>query len=347
MKSQIPQNSPHFQTPKAKKSYWNKLTSAGLFTTLVLAACTTTITHKPVPINQEQNTPTISSEKDIPSSPVTSSTFPSENLDTPVSTEENTVIETPSITPQPELEATPEPVIEKAEEPLITFARQLYEENDLRTARSAFTQALDKDLSYEEEQEALTSLEKINQVIFLSTAEEGDLKLYTVVAGDTLAKIAKRNNTTWEFIRRLNNLSHNRIYVGQKLRLPKASFSLRVRKDRFAMDLLINGDFVKRYTIGTGVNDSTPEGVFKIKNRIPEPADGGYSFGHPENRLGTRWLGLENDQGYHGYGIHGCKESEYHLLGSECSLGCIRLHNQDVEEVFDIITLGAEVIITH
>jgi len=43
---------------------------------------------------------------------------------------------------------------------------------------------------------------------------------YTVRRGDTLYSIAARFNTTVEELRRLNNLSDNTIYVGQKLKVP-------------------------------------------------------------------------------------------------------------------------------
>ena len=45
---------------------------------------------------------------------------------------------------------------------------------------------------------------------------------YAVMAGDTLSAIAKRNNTTWQELARLNGLSDpNRLSVGQRLRLPR------------------------------------------------------------------------------------------------------------------------------
>ncbi len=48
---------------------------------------------------------------------------------------------------------------------------------------------------------------------------------YYVRAGDSLGIIAKRHNTTVEQIKRLNDLKHDTIYVGQKLRIPSSSQS--------------------------------------------------------------------------------------------------------------------------
>lgn len=45
-------------------------------------------------------------------------------------------------------------------------------------------------------------------------------KIYTVVSGDTLSKIAKEHGTTWQAIRDLNNLPTTSIKVGQQLKIP-------------------------------------------------------------------------------------------------------------------------------
>jgi len=43
------------------------------------------------------------------------------------------------------------------------------------------------------------------------------------------------------------------------------------------------------------------------------------------------------------YGIHGTNKPEE--LGLQITLGCVRMRNGDVEEVFDIVPTGTEVLI--
>lgn len=219
----------------------------------------------------------------------------------------------------------------------------LAEQREFRDARVALTSSLNNELSKKDEKRALELLRAINERIFLSADEGGDCKWYTVKRGDTLGKIAKANGTTYEMLQRLNGLKTSRINVGQKLKMFDGTFTLVVRKDRFAMDLLLDGAFIQRYKVGLGVEGCTPLGEFTIKNRIVKPSDGAYKYGDPKHRLGTRWLGLKNDEGYKGYGIHGCRPSENSKLGTECSRGCVRLSNTDVEEIFDIIPVGTTV----
>ena len=47
------------------------------------------------------------------------------------------------------------------------------------------------------------------------------MKIYRVVSGDTLGKIAMQNGTSVRKIKEINNLNSNRIIVGQKLTLPQ------------------------------------------------------------------------------------------------------------------------------
>src|SRR5690606_2350415 len=128
--------------------------------------------------------------------------------------------------------------------------------------------ALNNDLDDADEAEALAALRQINSGIFLSTGSEGDLKLYTVKAGDTLDKIARNHGTTWEMIQRLNGLNSTRINVGQELKILGGRFELIVRKDKLVMDLMLDGAFIQRYEVGLGVAGCTPLGEFTVRNRI-------------------------------------------------------------------------------
>lgn len=108
--------------------------------------------------------------------------------------------------------------------------------------------------------------------------------------------------------------------------------------------LLKAGDTVfKTYNVATGANNSTPSGTFKIVEKIPNPP--WYKPGEvippgsPKNILGTRWLGLNKP----GYGIHGTTDPK--SIGTQATAGCIRMTNQDVEELYNIVPVGVEVTI--
>ena len=89
----------------------------------------------------------------------------------------------------------------------------------------------------------------------------------------------------------------------------------------------------------------TPEGKFVVGDRLKNPdwyRNGRkIPFGHPDNRLGTRWLGFKRTARASGYGIHGTDDPS--SIGKEVSEGCVRLENADVEELFEWVGVGTEV----
>ncbi|HMP76357.1 MAG TPA: L,D-transpeptidase family protein [Kiritimatiellia bacterium] len=167
---------------------------------------------------------------------------------------------------------------------------------------------------------------------------------YTVQPGDSLDRIARRNGTTVELLQKANQLRSSVIRPGDRLRVFTGDWSVRVSKSRNDLLLLLNDQFFKRYRVGTGEYAKTPVGEFKIVDRIAQPTwwhpDGRtIPFGDPENLLGTHWLALD----VKGYGLHGTWEPE--TVGRQSSMGCVRLVNEDVEELFTILTIGTPVII--
>jgi lipoprotein-anchoring transpeptidase ErfK/SrfK len=69
-----------------------------------------------------------------------------------------------------------------------------------------------------------------------------------------------------------------------------------------------------------------------------ERSEGYLPYGHPENPLGTRWMGW---MGSRGLAFHGTWEPE--TIGTAASKGCIRLSNRDVEELFEILPVGTTI----
>ena len=60
----------------------------------------------------------------------------------------------------------------------------------------------------------------IGQILLLEPSNEVE-NTYIVKKGDTLYSIARKNNTTVDTIKNLNNLTSNLISLGQELKLPE------------------------------------------------------------------------------------------------------------------------------
>jgi lipoprotein-anchoring transpeptidase ErfK/SrfK len=110
--------------------------------------------------------------------------------------------------------------------------------------------------------------------------------------------------------------------------------------------LLENDQVVGIYPVAVGAAVSpSPVGTFTIVNRVSNPTyykPGKIVGPGRANPIGTRWIGLSAQ----GYGIHGTDAPA--SIGFAKSHGCIRLRNQDVEQLFarvrsgDVVELLAE-----
>ena len=187
-------------------------------------------------------------------------------------------------------------------------------------------------------------LEAINMDLLFSNYEvPGKTTLHEVVAGDSLVKIAKKYNTTVEFLRRSNNMKGDVVRLGDKLRIWNGKFNIFVDKSQNILILKDGTDVIKVYTVSTGENNSTPAGTFKIVSKLENPV--WFNKGmvippeSPANVLGTRWMGFD----IAGYGIHGTVEPK--MIGQQVTAGCVRMLNAEVEELFNIVPMGTEVVI--
>ena len=79
------------------------------------------------------------------------------------------------------------------------------------------------------------------------------------------------------------------------------------------------------------------------KNATPTPL-GNYTVAtkiiNPGGAFGTRWLGLSLPH----YGIHGTNNPS--SIGTQASLGCIRMHNHHIEALYNQVRVGTSVLIT-
>lgn len=114
---------------------------------------------------------------------------------------------------------------------------------------------------------------------------------------------------------------------------PLEPLQLYLYQESRIMELRSGPHLLRSYPIGLGKNRSTPDGYYTILQKISKPR------GH-DNIFGTRGMVFQQD----GYAIHGTSDPE--SIGTYASLGCVRLHNTAVEELYSFVSLGTDVIIS-
>lgn len=227
---------------------------------------------------------------------------------------------------------------------LLTEARRLKAEGQLLETRDKAYEILSVSKNAVAIEEATRMLGEVNVELVLTPRAMPEKTDYTVQPGDSLVVLAKKYNTTVDAIRKGNRISGSVIRVNDRMRIFTGKFSIRVSKTKNILDLYLNDRLFKRYPVGTGEFGRTPVGDFAIVEKIAQPTwwrpDGkAVPYGDTNNVLGTHWLSLNIP----GYGIHGTWEPD--TIGKQASAGCIRLLNQDVEELFTLVPEGTPVVI--
>ena len=215
-------------------------------------------------------------------------------------------------------------------------------------ARNAISDGLSTCRDDQEFRRARTVLEKLNEYLVFMPVKSRDVIRYKVVRGDSLSAIASRFATTPEFLCRINGKRNTTIYAGETINVPARRMAVRISKSKFELIVYYGDYYLKRFPIGIGKGGRTPEEQFtvslKLKNPDWWPGDGRkVPHGHPDNPLGTRWLGFADKPGSKGLGIHGTAEPD--SIGKESSNGCIRMLNRDVEELYGMLPEGTKVSI--
>lgn len=232
-------------------------------------------------------------------------------------------------------------------------AKELYEQaqklknmNEPVRARAVYQEIIKNYPDLENIATIQQEMETTNLDLILSNREvPGKTIWHEVAVGDSLVKIAKKYNTTVDLIRRSNNLNGNVVRVGQKLRIWTGKFNIYVDKSQNILILKDGTDIIKTYNVSTGENNSTPVGTFKITTKLENPV--WFNKGivvppeSPANVLGTRWMGFD----LAGYGIHGTVEPK--LIGQQVTAGCVRMINEQVEELYGLVPMGTEVTIVN
>lgn len=254
-----------------------------------------------------------------------------------------------SASPIPTSEASPPAPTEEKLAAIVRSGEQAAARGDLIAARQTLSEAMRSGLSGSQADAVRNQLVHIaDETIFSGRIFENDplVERYVIKPGDHMAKIARTTMVSPELLARINSIADvNRIRAGRALKLVKGPFRAVVDKETYTMDVYLQDVLVRSYRVGLGADDSTPRGQWRVGTRLENPTyyhpRGGeiITADDPRNPLGERWIGLIGISGealgQERYGIHGTIEPD--SIGKSNSLGCIRMHNDDVEWVYDML----------
>jgi len=172
---------------------------------------------------------------------------------------------------------------------------------------------------------------------------------YTVLPRENFTRIAKKFGMSVEQIKIANGRSKDFLREGERIHILRKMPFLIVSKGALTLELHFDGKLLKTYRVGIGKDDLTPAGSFTVAEKQKDPV--WYRPGRtpipnkdPGNILGSRWMTLVSGDGVRrGYGIHGTTVPS--SVPGRRSKGCIRMLNADVEELFEWVPSGTQVVI--
>jgi lipoprotein-anchoring transpeptidase ErfK/SrfK len=168
-------------------------------------------------------------------------------------------------------------------------------------------------------------------------------KPHTVGQGESLSMIAAKYGVTAELLMKINGIA-DPLYLppGTQLKVIKGPFNALVDKSRRRLTLFLDGMYAGSFPIGLGRDRPIADELFSVRGKTIDPPYQGpdlmMSSEDPNNPLGERWIELGG-----GLGIHGTNDPQNYL--SDGGRGIIRLSPRDAEDVFDMITVGSQVVI--
>lgn len=198
-------------------------------------------------------------------------------------------------------------------------------------------------------------LELADDTIFSAQAfpEDPLVTIHVINSGEVLQNIGKRYNITAGLLARINNISNpNRIRVGQRIKALNGPLHAVVYKHSFDMFIYLGDTLIHHFKVGLGADGSTPTGVWRVGDKLTNPTyfppRGGpvVSANDPDNPLGEFWIGLRGIDGealgQMSYGIHGTNEPN--SIGKSMSMGCIRLSNDDIAFLYEMLAPGQSTV---
>jgi len=234
---------------------------------------------------------------------------------------------------------------------LCGLARAAERADDLEQARALCREAVrDAAWNSPDWDEAAEALGRLNIALIFSPKPTPESQVYTVERGDNLTNIGMKLNTTQGLLMRANALDKvTTLNVGDRIKFTPKDFRIIIERSTCRLFLLDGDGLFKCYRVGLGkTGHETTLGEYRIGNKQVDPTwfkpnAGPIPPGDPRNELGSRWMPLvpEREELPTDLGIHGTIAPE--TIGEHSSSGCARMHNADVEELYDLVVRSTPV----
>jgi lipoprotein-anchoring transpeptidase ErfK/SrfK len=142
---------------------------------------------------------------------------------------------------------------------------------------------------------------------------------------------------------KINGIRDSRqLQPGMELKVLHGPMDAVIDLNRYEMTLFLKDRYAGRFAIGVGRDHPQLEGQYTVRDKQYSPVyfgpDRVMAPSDPSYPLGNRWIDLGNQ-----IGIHGTNDPRN--IGHTEGRGSIFLSDRDIDDVYDILTVGSKIAI--
>ena len=168
---------------------------------------------------------------------------------------------------------------------------------------------------------------------------------YMVQAGETLEEIAQKHNVPWQLLAKINGIaSPDQLQPGQQLKVVRGPFSARIDLSDRSMVLMLDRRYAGQFPLEIEPTTSVEEGYWSVNQKLLTPGSVGMigSASDPPSEERSILLTSTGSSGQ----VTVLRGPGVATPGTSTPVErVIKFRGTDVEDVYDILSVGSQVII--
>jgi hypothetical protein len=169
---------------------------------------------------------------------------------------------------------------------------------------------------------------------------------YIVQSGERLEDIAQKYNVPWQLLAKINGLaSPEQLQPGQQLKVVRGPFSARIDLSERTLVLMLNRRYAGQFSVQVDPTTSVEEGSWSVNQKLLTPGSVGALNSAAATPSEERSILLTNTGGVTNQVAILRAAGPASATAAEPAGRVIQLKGADVQDVYDILSLGSQVTI--
>jgi LysM repeat protein len=169
---------------------------------------------------------------------------------------------------------------------------------------------------------------------------------YMVQAGEKLEDIAQKHNVPWQLLAKINGITNpDSLQPGQQLKVVRGPFSARIDLSERKLVLMLDRRYAGQFAVDIEPTTSIEEGYWAVNQKLLTPGSIGMINPVASTSSEERSILLTSTAGGNGQVTILRGPGAASPAATDPTGRVIQLRGSDVEDVYDILSLGSQVMI--